>query len=387
MNSVRRKKVVLYYGKAFASGGGVQVASLFADYLSELVQKDPNLIFIHKVAKFQAEQEMKQVPSLNLCLYSSSWMGMLFSSGKILMAARNAEVIMFLPQCSRLFFIFPLLKALSRSLTVYLADYPPNFSGNMRLSFLPGADWIYERAVTYLIRRADLVIARGKMITEYAKSIAQGHVETTVPMVQFDKISASTVGRRSENNLSNVGKERVNLLYLGRVDSSKGIDVLLRALKILHSDGFQFHLVIAGNGSEREKLIDMRDKLGLSQLVEFTGWVDGKSQKAKLFSNADIHVVPSVMSEGVPRSIEEAIIHRVPTIASGVGGIPSEFECGEVRIIPKGDSHLLASEIKRLVDGETRRSILNAAEPRRKWLLTCETAGNQHRSLINSLVF
>ena len=113
---------------------------------------------------------------------------------------------------------------------------------------------------------------------------------------------------------------RANLvLFLGRLEPSKGIFDLLEAVSQLRSAVPDVRLVCAGDGN-RIAVARYAERLGISDAVKFTGWV-GPSGKRALLESAAVYALPSY-SEGMPISLLEAMAAGVPAIASPVGGIP-----------------------------------------------------------------
>lgn len=121
---------------------------------------------------------------------------------------------------------------------------------------------------------------------------------------------------------------KLRLLYLGRLHPQKGIENLLRALRVLEDNTIS--LVICGRGDDAYSLSyrELVHQLGLETCVSFQGHVDGK-EKLNAFMHADVCVVPSY-TENFGNVIAEALAHGVPVIASK--GTPwSELEkrgCG-----------------------------------------------------------
>jgi len=62
-----------------------------------------------------------------------------------------------------------------------------------------------------------------------------------------------------------------DLIFLGRLVTEKGIDVLLQALALLQSRGFSPRLTIVGSGPELSAMQQMAEKLGLREHVTFVG--------------------------------------------------------------------------------------------------------------------
>lgn len=120
------------------------------------------------------------------------------------------------------------------------------------------------------------------------------------------------------------------LLAAGRFVGKKGFEDLLEACGLLRDAGIDFRLTLAGDGPLRRKLVRRTRRLGLSRMVSFPGFVrHGKLQE--YFLSADIFLMPSVRHtsgdrDGLPNVITEALLHRVPVIATDLAGIPEIIE-------------------------------------------------------------
>ncbi len=71
----------------------------------------------------------------------------------------------------------------------------------------------------------------------------------------------------------NIPKDKMVLLYVGRVMKLKRIDFTLRSLKILKDKGYDFKFYIVGKGAETRKLKRLTKELELQDCVEFLGFV------------------------------------------------------------------------------------------------------------------
>jgi glycosyltransferase involved in cell wall biosynthesis len=113
------------------------------------------------------------------------------------------------------------------------------------------------------------------------------------------------------------------LLFLGRMDSSKGGDVLLRALPAVQSRLQRpLFVTLAGDGPERASWQALASHLCREPLlsVRFTGWVDEPGRSA-LLGETDLLVVPSLWPEPFGQVGVEAGRAGVPAVAFDVGGI------------------------------------------------------------------
>lgn len=105
-------------------------------------------------------------------------------------------------------------------------------------------------------------------------------------------------------------------LFLGRLSSEKGVDVLLKACEKVR----EIPLVIAGTGPKEEELKQIVKEKGLSH-VTFAGFVSG-DDLLNLVTEASFTVLPSQVYENCPMSILESMAVGTPVIGAQIGGIP-----------------------------------------------------------------
>jgi 1,2-diacylglycerol 3-alpha-glucosyltransferase len=82
--------------------------------------------------------------------------------------------------------------------------------------------------------------------------------------------------------------EKPTLLFVGRLDKEKNIDVVLRAVA-LAQERTDFHFVVAGHGAEQNKLKRLAEQLGISKRVTFAGFVPDELLPS-LYAAADCFV-------------------------------------------------------------------------------------------------
>lgn len=139
------------------------------------------------------------------------------------------------------------------------------------------------------------------------------------------------------------------LLFVGRLDVEKGIPILFASLKVLHRQGYEINLVLLGDGRDRKLLESMAAEMGLSDHVDFRGFV-GQDVIAEELRSSDVFVLPSY-AEGIPVSLMEAMATGIPVIATNVGGVTElvvNQETGQV--VHASDELSLADAIARYSD-------------------------------------
>lgn len=120
-------------------------------------------------------------------------------------------------------------------------------------------------------------------------------------------------------------KNSINLLYLSRVETRKGIYELIDAFKELQKaiTNNSFSLQICGDGFELENIVKKIKEQELSNIT-ISGFISGE-KKIEAYKNADIFVFPSY-GEGMPNAVLEAMGFGLPVITTPVGGVKDFFE-------------------------------------------------------------
>lgn len=124
---------------------------------------------------------------------------------------------------------------------------------------------------------------------------------------------------------------RFRILYVGSLETRKGVDLLLRAAARLPFGDWT--LDILGDGPERQRLQDLAGSLGLGERAVFHGRQRNEIVQATM-QRASVLVVPSRIgprnqTEGLPTVIVEAFSVQLPVIATRLTGIPEIVRPGE----------------------------------------------------------
>lgn len=117
-------------------------------------------------------------------------------------------------------------------------------------------------------------------------------------------------------------KDKYIILYLGRIAKDKGLEELIFAIERLHQRGYHLKLRIVGNGEYLSELLGLTRDRCLEGIISIEGPVFDKKEKANIYQQSDLYVLPTY-HEGFPRTLYEAMIFGTPIITTFVGGIPA----------------------------------------------------------------
>lgn len=145
------------------------------------------------------------------------------------------------------------------------------------------------------------------------------------------------------------------VLALGRLHRNKAFDILVRALP--HLPGV--HAVIAGEGPERDNLLDLARREHVSDRLHLLGW---RTDTAALLAAAKILTVPS-RHEPLGNVILEAFSAGIPVVAAESAGPLETIRPGETGLlVPLEDPVGLADAVRSIIgDGAIAEGLATAA--------------------------
>jgi glycogen synthase len=127
-------------------------------------------------------------------------------------------------------------------------------------------------------------------------------------------------------------KRNQELVFLGRLDHQKGLDVLFKALHLIKEQAFTPHLTVIGTGIEETNFRRLAQDLGIASQVNFVGEKTGL-ELVRLLNAHDIMVVPSRLFEAFGLVVLEGMACGCVVLGSAQGGLPEAIgPCGETFI-------------------------------------------------------
>jgi glycosyltransferase involved in cell wall biosynthesis len=161
----------------------------------------------------------------------------------------------------------------------------------------------------------------------------------------------------------------------GRIDSWKGVDVLLDAFARVRASRADVELVVAG-GPVRGKEALFDSLATTARATPGVHWLGARDDVADLLADLDLFVLPSTEPEPYGLVLVEALMSGTPVIATDAGGpreIIAEATLGSGRLVPVGNHEALATAVLAALDelpattaaARAARPSLRAPEPER----------------------
>ncbi len=224
---------------------------------------------------------------------------------------------------------------------------------------------------TQLLREADRIVAATQAEVaqiQWLYQISSEKVVVIPPGVDTSHFYAIAPDEAKE--YIGLPLEKRMILFVGRIESLKGIDTLLRAMAGLKDQGIfdpnGFCLQIIGGeadenadewSAEMLRLTQLNKELSLEDYVEFLGKRDQDSLPY-YYSAAEVVVVPSHY-ESFGLVALEAMACGSPVVASETGGLAFLIKDGETGFhVPAGDVDALESRLKTILEDDILRKRL-----------------------------
>lgn len=208
--------------------------------------------------------------------------------------------------------------------------------GSNLFGLMKKPDRYIEKKLVEFTRYFDLIVGMGNRTIEFFRNNGVMANCCVIPG-----------GILQQTSVSHVNEKSSDIIFVGRLESVKRVDILLSAVKIITESLPSIQLSIVGTGSLESDLIKQVEKLEIQNNVKFTGYqrdVFSWLRKSKIF-------VITSDSEGLPLALMEAMTAGLPCVVSDVG------ELGE--IVDNGINGYLVNSRSPEMFAEPLLSILN----------------------------
>jgi len=223
--------------------------------------------------------------------------------------------------------------------------------------------WMFFPLTRYVYRHADAIVVYGEHVKRYM--IDQG-VEAARVFIAAHAVDNSIYSRHVPDDEIkklraelNIGENDRVVLYVGRLEESKGLNYLVEAFASIEQKDVV--LLFVGEGSQTTLIQRTVSELGLADRVRFVGYV-APENTVPYYALSYVSILPSVsMPQGKELwglVVNEAMNQGVPVIATDVvgaaaGGLVQDGTNGLV--VPERNGPALADALRKMIDSPVLR--------------------------------
>jgi len=211
--------------------------------------------------------------------------------------------------------------------------------------------WPYRWLLPLCYRNAKVVLLSWYLYPDIEKVVKRDNVYICPNGIKVDRTKDHGANHSKENTIP-------RLLFLSNLIESKGVFVLLDALKRLKDKEYSFVCDFVGGETKEidaKRFNDEVKKRGLNEVAIYHGRKYGK-EKEEIFEKCDVFTLPT-SNDCFPLVLLEAMAHHIPLVSTPIGGIPDIVLDGENGIIcEEKDSHSLAKALESLLKDDGLRN-------------------------------
>jgi glycosyltransferase involved in cell wall biosynthesis len=246
-------------------------------------------------------------------------------------------------------------------------------------------DWSLRRLKTvWALKKASVITATSKFLAKETQKLLKTKKEIkTIPFgVDLNRFDSANY-----ENSKDEGK--VVIGFIKHLEKIYGVEYLLKAYALVCKQFDNAELLLIGQGSQRENLINLSKELGIFRRVKFIGAVP-YDKIPEYLSKIDIFVMPSVVQESFGVAALEAEAMGVSVVATNVGGVPEVVE-DKVSglLVRKENSVELSGAILKLLKDEALRKRMgkkgrDLVEKKYSWNQSAEKMEKLYKSVLVS---
>ncbi len=213
-----------------------------------------------------------------------------------------------------------------------------------------GRPWRWLRRVLY--RRFDAIVAQTERSADWVQRNCAPRKVAVIPnMVTFPL--RSTLPHVPVPRCAEQASGSKLLLAVGRLRPEKGFDRLIEAFAQLAPCFRDWRLCILGEGPSRQALVQLTERLRMSQRISMPGTVGNVGD---WYEAADLYVLTSLF-EGFPNSLLEAMAYGLPAVSVDCDTGPRDIVRHGVDgiLVPQDNPAALVNALQRLMDDKRLR--------------------------------
>lgn len=187
----------------------------------------------------------------------------------------------------------------------------------------------------------DSIIAVSNSVKNNIQSIG---INSIINVIYGSNIDVNAINKKEISCCDELKNNKLNITCVSRLSPEKGVDVYLRAISQLNREILnKCSFIIVGDGTERDKLVNMAKELGIFDYVNFLGY---RNDVFSIIKSSYLAVQPS-RREGLVLTVLEAMSLSKMCIASDVGGTSEMIEHGNNGFLFRSEDY---KELARLIE-------------------------------------
>ncbi len=262
----------------------------------------------------------------------------------------DADVIM-AGTSSYLYMNYPLKRHLYKNPKPFVFQGAVHFTGDEQVS-------VISKTALEAIKKSEYYLANTRYEKERLVKLGVAPETIVVAGIGLDMELYKNGDRNYYRSLFGLNENDILLGYIGRIEITKSLDILLKAFELISSAETNIHLVIAGytNNAYAKTFEKMIERVNRQNTINIhTFYSLSQKEKVNLYHAIDIFITPSV-NESFGMVFLESWSCKKPVIAMATGAISSVVTDGTDGLLCKpGDAVMLSKKMEVLINDPALR--------------------------------
>lgn len=259
------------------------------------------------------------------------------------------------------------------------AEYSTHYAGKSRI-----IEWVRRATVKMLplnfgfkkrCKNADLTLCK----TEITRNLIPAKYRNKAVLFTDVAVEKQPIAE----NVDSKDNSTVEFITVGRLDAWRGFDLVIESFARTAKTNKNVHLTIVGKGADKQRLKELASKLGVTELVTFTGNVP-MDEYYRLIAASDA-VVNASLKEGAVTVSFDTMAMGKPLICLDTTGYTRYFSNEYAVVIPRtGREEVianLATGMERMTNADERKTIGEKAKNAGAQF-TWEARGEEYKELL-----
>jgi L-malate glycosyltransferase len=218
-----------------------------------------------------------------------------------------------------------------------------------------GKNFLMKPLIKLALKRADLITCDAEHMKEAMIKLGVNPEKIKIIYFGIDTKKFSP-GPKDEELIRKLGIENCPVVIsLRNLEPIYDVETLIRAIPLVLKEISSVKFIIAGKGSEEEKLKNLAKELKVSESIRFVGFIPN-DELPKYLRTVDVYVSTSLSDAGISASTAEAMACGLPVIITKTGENEKWVKDGEGGyLIPIKNPEILAKKIIYLIKNEKLR--------------------------------
>lgn len=183
-------------------------------------------------------------------------------------------------------------------------------------------------------------------VSDTTREAFERRMQNTNAQTLYNPVDEVNIVNLSLEEINNWEKKKFTIITAGRLKEQKGYDRLLEVHNKLINKGYDYELLILGDGEKKKEIQKYINENNLSKTVKLLGF---QSNPYKYMAKADLFVCSSRV-EGYSLVVAESLVLKIPVVSTFCSGPVELLDYGKYGLVVENNEEAIYQGLKKILD-------------------------------------